>query len=51
MTNKKGIIYRLIQLRTHDKLIEYCLLFKQHGLISLQLGKMNVINIALLRGK
>ena len=58
MTNEKGITYRLtmyklryIQYRLYINLIEYVLTYKLHRLISLQLGKMNVINIALLRGK
>ena len=57
MTNEKGITYRLmyklryIQYRLYINLIKYVLTYKLHRLISLQLGKMNVINIALLRGK
>ena len=55
MTNEKGIIYRLtmekLRYRLYINLIEYVLTYKLHRLISLQLGKMNVINIALIRGK
>ena len=46
-----GLTMEKLRYRLYINLIEYVLTYKLHRLISLQLGKMNVINIALIRGK